>query len=105
MGDDGFHEREDAAYCKECYYGQFAPKCGGCTKAIMDNYISALNMQWCPDCFVCKECQQPFDGGSFYEHEGFPYCENHYHALRGSLCAGCHKPIQVIIFIILDGKT
>jgi hypothetical protein len=22
-----------------------------------------------------------------------PYCEIHYHAKRGSLCAGCHKPI------------
>jgi LIM domain len=22
-----------------------------------------------------------------------PYCETHYHAKRGSLCAGCSKPI------------
>lgn len=34
-----------------------------------------------------------FQGGSFFVHEGMPYCETHYHAKRGSLCAGCHKPI------------
>lgn len=32
----------------------FAPKCGGCNRAIMENYISALNSQWHPDCFVCR---------------------------------------------------
>jgi len=94
LGDDGFHEKDGAAYCKDCYFGQFAPKCGGCNLPITENYISALNKQWHPGCFVCKECQEPFHDGSFYEHDGFPYCENHYHALRGSLCAGCHKPIQ-----------
>jgi len=32
-------------------------------------------------------------GGSFYDHAGLPYCETHYYTQRGSLCAGCHKPI------------
>ncbi len=58
-------------------------------------YLHPSCFQWHPDCFVCKECGEPFRGGQFYEHEGFPYCETHYHGLRGSLCAGCHKPIQV----------
>lgn len=44
---------------------------------------------------LCKlqDCRQPFYGGSFFDHEGMPYCETHYHAKRGSLCAGCSKPI------------
>jgi paxillin len=45
FGDDGFHEKDDAAYCKDCYFEQFAPKCGGCTNAITENYISSLNTQ------------------------------------------------------------
>lgn len=94
FGDDGFHEKDDAAYCKTCYFEQFAPKCGGCNTPITENYISSLNLQWHPNCFVCKECQLPFHDGNFFEHEGFPYCEQHYHALRGSLCAGCHKAIS-----------
>lgn len=93
FGEDGFHERDGKPYCRNDYFDMFAPKCGGCSKPIMENYISALNTQWHPDCFVCKECREPFHGGSFFEHEGQPYCETHYHGKRGSLCAGCHKPI------------
>ncbi|XP_038215321.1 paxillin-like [Zerene cesonia] len=47
----------------------------------------------CQHVFINLECREPFHGGSFFEHEGQPYCETHYHGKRGSLCAGCHKPI------------
>ncbi|XP_044015213.1 paxillin isoform X2 [Aphidius gifuensis] len=93
FGEEGFHERDGKPYCRDDYFDMFAPKCGGCNRAIMENYISALNSQWHPDCFVCRDCRQKFQGGSFFDHEGLPYCETHYHAKRGSLCAGCHKPI------------
>ncbi|KAJ8681575.1 hypothetical protein QAD02_017367 [Eretmocerus hayati] len=93
FGEEGFHERDGKPYCRDDYFDMFAPKCGGCNRAIMENYISALNSQWHPDCFVCRDCRQKFQGGSFFDHEGQPYCETHYHAKRGSLCAGCHKPI------------
>ncbi len=72
----------------------FAPKCGGCSLPITENYISSLDAQWHPGCFVCKECKQPFADGNFFENDGYPYCETHFHALRGSLCAGCHKAIS-----------
>ena len=45
LGDDGFHERDNGAFCKDCYFGQFAPKCAGCNMPIKDNYISSLNQQ------------------------------------------------------------
>jgi hypothetical protein len=54
FGEDGFHEKDGKAYCKDDYFDMFAPKCGGCNRAIMENYISALNTQWHPDCFVCR---------------------------------------------------
>ncbi|XP_055643056.1 leupaxin isoform X6 [Toxorhynchites rutilus septentrionalis] len=93
FGEDGFHERDGKPYCRNDYIDMFALKCNGCNRAIMENYVSALNSQWHPDCFVCRDCRQPFLGGSFFDHEGLPYCETHYHAKRGSLCAGCSKPI------------
>jgi paxillin len=93
FGDDGYHEKDGRPFCREDYFELFAPKCGGCNTAITDNYISALSTQWHPECFVCRDCRSPFNGGSFFDHEGQPYCEVHYHAKRGSLCAGCHKPI------------
>ncbi|CAH0555769.1 unnamed protein product [Brassicogethes aeneus] len=94
FGEEGFHERDGKPFCRDDYFDLYAPKCGSCNRAIMENYISALNSQWHPDCFVCRECRFPFHGGSFFDHEGQPYCETHYHLLRGSLCAGCHKPIS-----------
>ncbi|XP_025089653.1 leupaxin-like isoform X1 [Pomacea canaliculata] len=93
FGDEDFHEKNGKAYCREDYFQMFAPKCGGCGMPIMENYISALNRQWHPQCFACWECQAPFGTGSFYDHEGLPYCETHYHAKKGSLCASCQKPI------------
>ncbi|KAK7793119.1 hypothetical protein R5R35_006514 [Gryllus longicercus] len=93
FGEEGFHEKDGKPYCRDDYFDMFAPKCGACNRPIMENYISALNSQWHADCFVCRDCRQPFHGGSFFDHEGLPYCETHYHAKRGSLCAGCHKPI------------
>ncbi|XP_071945349.1 paxillin-like isoform X2 [Antedon mediterranea] len=93
FGEDGFHEKNGKAYCREDYFDMFAPKCGGCHRAIMENYMTALNTQWHPECFVCGECRMPFNGGSFFDHDGIPYCETHYHAVRGSLCAGCRMPV------------
>lgn len=71
----------------------FAPKCGGCNRAIMENYISALNSQWHADCFVCRvgipprflrylllyyfmvqDCKLPVQGKAFYAIEGKPVC-------------------------------
>ena len=53
FGDDGFHERDGKAFCRADYFEMFAPKCGGCARAIVDNYISALNRHWHPECFAC----------------------------------------------------
>lgn len=50
----GFHERDGKPYCRKDYFDMFAPRCAGCNQAIMENYISALNSQFHPDCFVCR---------------------------------------------------
>ncbi|BFZ18320.1 hypothetical protein BsWGS_21359 [Bradybaena similaris] len=93
FGEEDFHEKNGKAYCREDYFQMFAPKCGGCAQPIMENYISALNRQWHPECFVCWECRSTFGAGSFFDYEGLPYCETHYHAKKGSLCASCERPI------------
>ncbi|XP_002721772.1 transforming growth factor beta-1-induced transcript 1 protein [Oryctolagus cuniculus] len=93
FGEEGFHEREGRPYCRRDFLQLFAPRCQGCQGPILDNYISALSALWHPDCFVCRECFAPFSGGSFFEHEGRPLCENHFHARRGSLCATCGLPV------------
>ncbi|KAK9696427.1 LIM domain [Popillia japonica] len=74
FGEEGFHEREGKPYCRDDYFDMFAPKCGACNRAIMENYISALNAQWHPDCFVCRDCKLAVQGKSFYAIEGKPVC-------------------------------
>ena len=54
FGEDGFQEKDGKPYCKEDYLAMFALKCKGCTTAITEGYISALNGQWHPQCFVCR---------------------------------------------------
>uniref|UniRef100_A0A8C8CFV5 LIM zinc-binding domain-containing protein n=1 Tax=Oncorhynchus tshawytscha TaxID=74940 RepID=A0A8C8CFV5_ONCTS len=89
----GFHDREGQQYCQQCFLSLFASRCQGCTQPILENYISALNSLWHPQCFVCRECYCPFVNGSFFEHEGQPLCEAHYHQSRGSMCQACQQPI------------
>ncbi|CAG2055069.1 unnamed protein product [Timema podura] len=74
FGEDGFHERDGKPYCRDDYFDMFAPKCGGCNRPIMENYISALNSQWHADCFVCRDCKKAVSGKSFYAMEGKPVC-------------------------------
>ncbi|KAK6625404.1 hypothetical protein RUM43_005701 [Polyplax serrata] len=74
FGEEGFHEREGKPYCRDDFFDMFAPKCGGCNRPIMENYISALNSQWHTDCFVCRDCKKPVTGKSFYAMEGKPVC-------------------------------
>jgi paxillin len=86
-----------------------------CNKSITDNFISAMNSYYHPNCFCCqvinklvkkflfflnkfflsiKECGMPFNSSSFFEYNGLPYCEIHYHLKRGSLCSSCNCPIN-----------
>ncbi|XP_018582726.1 transforming growth factor beta-1-induced transcript 1 protein-like isoform X1 [Scleropages formosus] len=93
FGEEGFHDREGQQYCQQCFLSLFASRCQGCSQPILENYISALNSLWHPQCFVCRECYTPFVNGSFFEHEGQPLCEAHYHQSRGSVCHACQQPI------------
>uniref|UniRef100_A0A8C8ATM1 Leupaxin n=1 Tax=Otus sunia TaxID=257818 RepID=A0A8C8ATM1_9STRI len=93
FGDDGFHERSGKPYCRQDFLAMFAPKCQGCERPVTDNYLSALQGVWHPECFVCAECLSGFASGSFFELEGRPYCELHFHQRQGNICHGCGQPV------------
>ncbi|XP_074854219.1 leupaxin [Carettochelys insculpta] len=93
FGKDGFHERNGKPYCRKDFLAMFSPKCKACERPVMDNYLSALQGVWHPECFVCGDCCSSFTTGSFFELDGRPYCELHFHQRQGSLCHGCGKPI------------
>ncbi|KAI9101015.1 hypothetical protein DFS34DRAFT_451587 [Phlyctochytrium arcticum] len=77
----GFLEKDGMAYCEEDYFNLFAMRCGGCSKGIVGEFVSACGKEWHVGCFVCADCKEPFPTGTFYEHYGQPYCSVH-HQLR-----------------------
>uniref|UniRef100_A0A8C3RAV8 Leupaxin n=1 Tax=Cyanoderma ruficeps TaxID=181631 RepID=A0A8C3RAV8_9PASS len=93
FGDEGFLERNGKPYCHQDFLAMFAPKCQGCERPVLDNYLSALEAVWHTECFVCTECLSGFTGGSFFELEGRPYCELHFHQRQGTICHGCGHPV------------
>jgi uncharacterized CHY-type Zn-finger protein len=46
------------------------------------------------ECFVCRTCSEPFATADFYVIKNHPYCSQHYHALKGSLCKTCDRGIE-----------
>lgn len=49
----GFHEKNGKPYCQKDFLAMFSPKCRACERPVMDNYLSALQGVWHPECFVC----------------------------------------------------
>lgn len=94
FGEQGFLEKEGKPYCLSDFYRLFAPKCSGCDQPVRENYLSAANQLWHPECFVCTDCHTPFSDGCFYELDSRPLCPLHYHARKGLLCGGCKAPIS-----------
>lgn len=54
VGEDGYHEKDGQAYCRDCYMNNFVPKCLGCKQIIIDTYIQALGGHYHKNCFVCQ---------------------------------------------------
>ncbi|KAJ8418980.1 hypothetical protein AAFF_G00004790 [Aldrovandia affinis] len=94
FGPEGFLEHDGKPYCPRDFYRLFSPKCTGCGEPVQENYLSAANGTWHPDCFVCTDCLNPFRDGSFMELDGRLLCPLHYHSRQGTLCGGCGAPIS-----------
>ncbi|XP_041912239.1 leupaxin [Alosa sapidissima] len=93
FGTDGFMEKEGKPYCTKDFYQLFAPKCSGCSLPVKENYLTAANGVWHPDCFVCADCLQPFNDGCFLDMDGRPLCSLDFHKRQGTLCGSCGAPI------------
>ncbi|XP_075895702.1 leupaxin [Nelusetta ayraudi] len=93
FGSEEFLEKDGKPYCNDDFYNLFSPRCTGCGRSVRQNYLSAANGTWHPECFVCAECRQPFTDGSFMELDGRLLCSLHYHSSQGTLCGSCREPI------------
>lgn len=73
-------------------------RCRGCSEQIIGKSIKdssgRLTGRYHKECFVCRTCRAPFPTAEFYVFNNFPYCEQHYHQLNGSLCRACNRGIE-----------
>jgi len=67
--------------------------CGGCGKIITGACVKALGKQYHLDHFVCTNCKVQLGTLPYFEKDGYPYCEDHYHELFSPRCTLCDKPI------------
>ncbi|KAM6921021.1 leupaxin [Xenentodon cancila] len=104
FGQEGYLEKDGKPYCCRDFYQLFAPKCSGCGESVKENYLTAANGTWHPECFVCADCLQPFTSGCFMELDGRPLCSLHYHSRQGTLCGSCGEPITGRCISALDRK-
>jgi len=55
------------------------------------NKFIFLLQNWHPEHFTCAICKEPLLSGSFYQHEGKPYCENDYIRVFVDKCDFCSE--------------
>lgn len=84
-----FFAHANLPYCQQHYRELFCPRCISCKEPIDGPALAALGQKWHPSCFVCAHCQQPFESGVFFKHDGRPYCEAHHKELFCDRCASC----------------
>nr|XP_019936298.1 PREDICTED: leupaxin-like [Paralichthys olivaceus] len=104
FGNKGYLVKDGKPYCCRDFYHLFAPKCSGCGESVKENYLTAANGTWHPECFVCADCLKPFTDGCFMELDGRPLCSLHFHSRQGTLCGGCDQPIRGRCISALDRK-
>jgi len=93
IGTGSFYEREGQPQCDKCYQAVFCKRCANCKLPITSQLVTALGQPWHPKCFVCAVCKSSFAGGSFYEREGRPYCNNCFNIALNALCRRCNNPV------------
>lgn len=70
------------------------PTCHACGQPIYGNYLSALNVHWHPEHFVCTACHQPIGERGFQLHHNAPYHIECYRDRMAPRCAYCGKPLM-----------
>ncbi|ODM89592.1 Paxillin, partial [Orchesella cincta] len=87
LHENEFYEKDGKAYCVDDFLNLFAPKCKKCRTPITDDYcLVALDADWHADCFRCRDCNCLLEDVNFFEINGEPYCEQHFHARQ---CPDC----------------
>eukprot|EP01113_Clastostelium_recurvatum_P042988 TRINITY_DN7039_c0_g1_i3.p1 TRINITY_DN7039_c0_g1~~TRINITY_DN7039_c0_g1_i3.p1 ORF type:complete len:179 (+),score=9.28 TRINITY_DN7039_c0_g1_i3:76-612(+) len=94
LGTADFHDRDGSPHCRRCYDDVYRSRCARCDQVVDGEFLSALGKKWHHHHFICTTCSKPFHGGKYFEREGKPYCDAHYHEEFTPRCAGCNQNIR-----------
>jgi len=97
-----FVEWEGLPYCHQDFMELFGPKCYSCNKVIVGSNVDALGHKYHPNCFNCKTCNRSLLKEPCFEHEGNPFCADHYYSISGNVCFGCNKVSFFSFFFFLS---
>eukprot|EP01120_Amphizonella_sp_Union-15-10_P010863 TRINITY_DN4502_c0_g1_i1.p1 TRINITY_DN4502_c0_g1~~TRINITY_DN4502_c0_g1_i1.p1 ORF type:complete len:453 (-),score=71.42 TRINITY_DN4502_c0_g1_i1:43-1401(-) len=88
-------EYEGNLYCTEHYLQLIKDTCAKCHKPIVGRSVTGLGKVWHPEHFVCHTCSKPFMGSTYFEKDGYAYCDEHFQILFGEPCVRCGKAVAV----------
>jgi len=88
LADREFFVDGGKAYCEKDYHSSFVKRCSACGTHIKGAMVTAVDKHYCETCFKCHHpgCGEVLGGKSFYEHDGKPYCKQHYQVSNDMVC-------------------
>lgn len=80
-------DKENQAYCLDCYHERFSPRCAACLKVIAPNgtetevaRVIAMDRSYHLDCYKCEDCglklNSKIEGQGCYPLESHLFCKN-----------------------------
>lgn len=72
--DGCFMELDGRPLCVQHFHSRQGTLCGSCKNPITGRCISALDLKFHPEHFVCAFCLRQLSQGIFKEQKGKPYC-------------------------------
>ncbi|KAG4099010.1 LIM-domain-containing protein [Neocallimastix lanati (nom. inval.)] len=102
--DTPFFDIDGKPYCEEDYKRLYSRICKGCNEIIEDDFMSAMEMCWHPECFKCHICNKSLCEDPFYCVDCELYCEFHYQEKENLLCEYCKKPVDKRYVMALNKK-
>lgn len=91
-------------YCEAHHEAQFGSTCSVCKGRVTGEFFALGDRKVHRGCLRCATCQCDFSVKRMVEHQGVPYCQEHYAEAFMPRCRVCKKIIAGPCFTVADQK-